>query len=81
MSAALAAAPAEAEEKDWTPNREVTLDRLRIVAMMHEGWPQCRLCGQTVYRLDKFGLCSKVSDAHREWRGDPVPRKKKAGAR
>lgn len=81
MSAVLAVAPLEAEEKDWTPNREVTLERLRIVDMIHEGKPACRLCGQTVNHLDKFGLCSKISDAHKEWRGEPVPRKKKAGVR
>ncbi|MGO4488183.1 hypothetical protein [Microbacterium sp. 2RAF4] len=70
MSAVLAVAPTEAEEKEWTPNREVTLERLRIVAMMHEGWPQCRLCGQTVNRLDAFGLCSKTTESHRQRRGD-----------
>ncbi|PRB14485.1 hypothetical protein [Microbacterium sp. MYb62] len=76
MSAVLAVAPTEAEEKEWTPNREVTLERLRIVAMMHEGWPQCRLCGQTVYRLDTFGLCSKTTESHRHRRGDFTPVKK-----
>lgn len=81
MSAVLAAAPADVEEKDWAANREVTLERLRIVDMIHEGKPACRLCGQVVNRLDTFGLCSKISDAHKEWRGEPVPRKKKAGAR
>lgn len=67
------------EEKEWVPDREVTLEQLRIVDMVHEGKPQCRLCGQTVNRLDKFGLCSKVSDPHKEWRGEPVPRKKSRG--
>ncbi|UUE19345.1 hypothetical protein [Microbacterium sp. J1-1] len=66
------------EEKECTPNREVTLEQLRIVDMIHEGKPQCRLCGQTVNRLDQFRLCSKVSDAHKERRGDPVPRRKAA---
>jgi len=75
------AAPAEAEEKEWAPSRDVTLGELRIVDMIHEGKPACRLCGQTVNYLDKFGLCSKGSDAHKEWRGETVPRKKKAGAR
>lgn len=78
MSAAVEAA--EAPEKEWTPDRQVTLERLRIVDMIHEGKPACRLCGQTVNHLDKFGLCSKVSDSHKEWRGEPVPRKKN-GAR
>ncbi|MCT1395643.1 hypothetical protein M4D51_07875 [Microbacterium sp. p3-SID338] len=83
MSAALEANIARAivavEEKPWEPNREVTLERLRIVDMMHEDWPKCRLCGQTVNRLDPAGLCSKTSTSHQERRGLPVP-KKKAGA-
>jgi hypothetical protein len=68
------------EEKEWAPNREVTLELLRIVDMIHEGKPACRLCGQIVNRLDVFGVCSKVSNAHKEWRGEPVPRKRN-GAR
>lgn len=67
-----------APEKEWEPNRDVTREQLRVVDMIHEGKPQCRLCGQTVNRLDQFGLCSKVSDAHKERRGDPVPRRKAA---
>lgn len=69
---------AAVEEKTWAPNREVTLEALRIVDMMHEGKPQCRLCDQTVNRLDAFGLCSKVSDSHKERRGMPIPRKREA---
>ncbi|MCB8043671.1 hypothetical protein ABTZ44_07525 [Microbacterium oxydans] len=76
MSAALAVVPMEAEEKEWTPNREVTLERLRIVDMIHEGKPQCRLCGQIVNRLDGFGLCSKTTELHRRRRGDFTPTKK-----
>ncbi|MEA1264186.1 hypothetical protein MicroSTF_14175 [Microbacterium sp. STF-2] len=79
MSAVLAAAPADVEEKDWAANRKVTLERLRIVDMIHEGKPACRLCGQTVNHPDKFGLCSKTSDAHQEWRG--ITPKRKAGKR
>lgn len=26
--------------------------------------PTCALCGQRCRRLDKFGLCSKTTDAH-----------------
>lgn len=64
------------EEKTWEPNREVTLEQLRIVDMIHEGKPRCRLCGQIVNRLDAFGLCSKVSDSHKERRGVAVSRKR-----
>ncbi|WP_288874205.1 hypothetical protein [uncultured Microbacterium sp.] len=71
----IATTPA-AEEKEWAPNREVTLEQLRVVDMIHEGKPACRLCGQVVNRLDMFGLCSKTSEAHKEWRGETAPRKK-----
>lgn len=76
LEANIAHSLATVEEKEWTPNRDVTLAELRIVDMIHEGKPQCRLCGQIVNRLDAFGLCSKVSDSHKERRGEPVPRKK-----
>ncbi|WP_205814376.1 hypothetical protein [Microbacterium sp. K35] len=66
----------EAEAKPWAPSRAVTLEQLRIVDMIHEGKPACRLCGQITNSLDRFGLCSKVSPAHREWRGDVAPSKK-----
>lgn len=79
LEANIARALSAVEEKTWEPNCEVTLERLRIVDMMHEDWPRCRLCGQTVNRLDAAGLCSKTSASHQERRGLPVP-KKKAGA-
>lgn len=60
----------EAETKTWEPNREVTLEQLRIVDMIHEGKPTCRLCGQIVNRLDAHGLCSKSAESHRHRRGD-----------
>jgi len=75
IARALAATTPAVEEKAWTPNREVTLAQLRIVDMIHEGKPACRLCGQIVNHLDKFGLCSKTSDAHQEWRGVTVKKK------
>ncbi|WP_292788422.1 MULTISPECIES: hypothetical protein [unclassified Microbacterium] len=70
------AAATSIEAKPWAPNREVTLEQLRVVDMIHEGKPACRLCGQITNGLDRFGLCSKVSPAHREWRGDVAPAKK-----
>lgn len=76
LKANIARSLAAAEEKVWVPNREVTLERLRIVDMVHEGKPQCRLCGQVVNRLDAFGLCSKTSESHRQRRGDFNPAKK-----
>ncbi len=69
------------DKPEWKPNRALTLEQLRIVDMIHEGKPACRLCGQITNGLDRFGLCSKISPAHREWRGEIVPRKTKAGKR
>lgn len=73
MSASLEANIAKsltaASEKAWEPKPEVTAERLRIVDMIHEGKPTCRLCGQVVNQLDAFGLCSKTSVSHQERRG------------
>ncbi|WP_102191520.1 hypothetical protein [Microbacterium aurantiacum] len=84
MSAALetliARSLSTVEEKTWAPDREVTLGELRIVDMIHEGKPTCRLCGQIVNQTDQFGLCSKTTDAHKVARGVVVPARK-AGRR
>lgn len=29
---------------------------------------RCALCGQLTHRLDDFGLCTKISTPHLEWR-------------
>lgn len=76
MSTAVAT-PVDAPEKEWTADREATLEQLRIVDMVHEGKPACRLCGQIVNRLDTFGLCSKTSDTHQQYRGYPVKKARK----
>ena len=69
LEANIARAIVAVEAKPWEPNPEVTAERLRIVDMIHENKPQCRLCGQIVNRLDGFGLCSKTSVPHQERRG------------
>jgi len=79
IARSLAATTPAVEDKDWVPDRGVTLGELRIVDMIHEGKPTCRLCGQVVNRLDTFGLCSKTSQAHQEWRG--IAPKKKGASR
>lgn len=76
LEANIAHSLATVEEKEWTPNRDVTLAELRIVDMIHEGKPQCRLCGQIVNRIDAFGLCSKTTESHRHRRGDFTQTKK-----
>lgn len=75
---AVVEASAEVAEKEWHPDRSVTRIELEAIDMAHEGKPTCRLCGQRVIRLDSFGLCSKTSDAHQQYRGFPT---KKAGRR
>lgn len=70
-----ATAAVKPEAPEWKPNRERIADELRNVDAIHEGKPTCRLCGQVVNRLDTFGLCSKVTAAHRQWRGETVPGK------
>lgn len=59
------------------PEKEWVLDdaaRARAAAELdridagHEGKPTCAACGQRVNRLDRFGLCSKTSVMHEEWR-------------
>lgn len=65
------------EEKEWVPNREITLARMRELDELYAGYPTCRLCGQVVIRLDTFGLCSKVSEAHQQYRGFPTKKARK----
>lgn len=38
------------------------------IEALHAGKPECSLCGQRANALDEYGLCSKVSDPHKEWR-------------
>ncbi|MEO7018375.1 MAG: hypothetical protein ABI067_17845 [Leifsonia sp.] len=42
-----------------------TLTALERIDETHAAKPVCGLCGQRVNTLDKFGLCSKVSNTHR----------------
>jgi hypothetical protein len=42
-----------------------TLAELDRIDGTHATLPVCGLCGQRVNTLDKYGLCSKVSNAHR----------------
>lgn len=67
-------------EEKWTPNPQVTRDALDRIDAAQAGYPTCRLCGQRAIALDKFGLCSKTSQAHQDWRAS-VRAERKAGAR
>lgn len=59
-------------------NREVVGAALAAIDERQSAARDCALCGQRTYALDRFGLCSKVSPAHREWRQQSDVR---AGAR
>lgn len=72
MSVVVEASPADVVEKEWQPDRSITRTALEAIDIFHEGKPTCRLCGQRVNRLDTFGLCSKTSDTHQQYRGFPI---------
>ncbi|MEI3845231.1 MULTISPECIES: hypothetical protein [unclassified Microbacterium] len=64
----------------WTPDRAVTLRALEEIDAIQAGSPTCRLCGQACRQLDRYGLCSKTSEAHKDWRAG-LRADMKAGAR
>lgn len=53
------------EAKDENSSLARTLAELERIDRANETKPACGLCGQRVNALDKFGLCSKISDSHR----------------
>jgi hypothetical protein len=55
----------EIEVADVGTSLTRTLAELARIDGTHTTLPVCGLCGQRVNTLDKFGLCSKVSNAHR----------------
>jgi hypothetical protein len=67
-------------EKGWLldPSQQERVRTLHIENMarideIQTGYPECALCGQRAIHLDTFGLCSKTSQSHREWRADAQP--------
>lgn len=76
--------PVRTEQDDeYTPTPEAKasaraeLDRIQAY---HEAeCLRCALCGQLTYSLDSFGLCSKESVPHREWRQQVRKREAAAG--
>ena len=57
----------------WAPTekgRAQAQAHLDDIARIHTLYPKCSLCGQHAIQLDKFGLCSKISDSHKTWRGE-----------
>ena len=68
------------EKPEWKPDRAVTQEALAEVDHQQRNAPTCALCGQRTAELDRYGLCSKVSDDHKDWRAD-VRADRKAGAR
>lgn len=49
-------------------SRARTAAALAEVDAVQANSPTCALCGQRARVLDRFGLCSKTSDPHKEWR-------------
>lgn len=68
------------EQPDWKPDRAVTLSALAAIDEAERFAPTCALCGQRAAVLDRFGLCSKTSETHQDWRAG-VRADRKAGAR
>ncbi|KAA9110163.1 hypothetical protein [Microbacterium rhizomatis] len=58
----------------------VHLDAMARIDRTHVGYPECWLCGQRAIKLDKHGLCSKVSVLHKEARAAAAA-ESKAGVR
>ena len=68
------------DETPWTADRDLTRAVLAAIDDRQAVHAECALCGQRSVRLDKFGLCSKKSRPHNDWR-DEVRADLKAGAR
>ena len=58
------------EKPEWKPDRAVTLGALAEVDTQQRNAPTCALCGQRAAELDRYGLCSKVTEDHKTWRAD-----------
>lgn len=74
-------------EKGWVLDpsqtervRALQAEEMARIDRAQAHYPQCALCGQRATSLDRFGLCSKVSDPHKEWRAG-VRADEKAGVR
>jgi hypothetical protein len=51
---------------------------LADIDRLHTLHPACALCGQRSITLDRYGLCSKVSDSHKTWRAEARAEDRKA---
>jgi hypothetical protein len=66
-------------DKGWVlhPSQQERV-RLEHVANMaridkiQAGYPECALCGQRTIKLDRFGLCSRISEPHKAWRAEAL---------
>ncbi|MHC9046733.1 hypothetical protein ACYX8G_19275 [Microbacterium saperdae] len=66
-------------EKGWqlhpsqvARNRKQVAEALAVIEMKQQRARTCALCGQRVWALDKFGLCSKLTTAHKAWRAESL---------
>lgn len=74
------AKPEETAEQ-WVLDREVTVAALAEIDRRQAHHPTCALCGQRALKLDKFGLCSKVSEPHKKWRAETRAEQQASGRR
>lgn len=58
----------EETTEEWTLDRATTVAALAEIDEQQKHRPTCALCGQRAIKLDKYGLCSKTSKPHEEWR-------------
>ncbi len=76
---------ADAEpEKEWVcddASRARTAAALAEIDRKQAHLPTCALCGQRSLKLDRFGLCSKVSKPHQDWRAGVRADEKTGAAR
>ncbi len=78
----VAVAPAvEENAQAWTLDREITTAALAEIDRHHAQHPTCALCGQRTIKLDRFGLCSKISEPHKKWRAETRAEQQATGRR
>lgn len=71
----------EEQTQVWVLDREVTIAALAEIDQRQAHHLTCALCGQRTLKLDKFGLCSKVSEPHKKWRAETRAEQQATGRR
>lgn len=60
----------EEAEREWKPDPAVTAAALAAIDARQARLPTCWLCDQRSLKFDEFGLCSKVSQPHKDARAE-----------